>query len=47
MDQHQHPVILNESVATTDLATLRHWLLDLFCQLAYKEGDFGRLLLAM
>ncbi|SKB11083.1 Orotate phosphoribosyltransferase [Planktothrix sp. PCC 11201] len=40
MDQHQHPVILNQSVATTDLATLRHWLLDLFCQVAYKEGDF-------
>jgi orotate phosphoribosyltransferase len=25
---------------TTDLTTLRHKLLDLFCQLAYKEGDF-------
>ncbi|MBD2529408.1 orotate phosphoribosyltransferase [Nostoc flagelliforme FACHB-838] len=25
---------------TTDLATLRHKLLDLFCQLAYQEGDF-------
>lgn len=26
--------------ATADLATLRQHLLDLFCQLAYKEGDF-------
>lgn len=26
--------------ATTDLATLRQKLLDLFCQLAYQEGDF-------
>jgi orotate phosphoribosyltransferase len=25
---------------TTDLNTLRQQLLDLFCQLAYKEGDF-------
>lgn len=25
---------------TTDLTTLRHKLLDLFCQLAYQEGDF-------
>ena len=25
---------------TADLATLRHKLLDLFCQLAYQEGDF-------
>ncbi|MBF2006953.1 MAG: orotate phosphoribosyltransferase [Chlorogloeopsis fritschii C42_A2020_084] len=25
---------------TTDLKTLRHKLLDLFCQLAYQEGDF-------
>jgi len=40
MDQQQQQVTLNESVATTDLTTLRHWLLDLFCQLAYKEGDF-------
>ncbi len=39
MDQQQQ-VTLNESVATTDLTTLRHWLLDLLCQLAYKEGDF-------
>lgn len=27
-------------VATADLKTLRQYLLDLFCQLAYKEGDF-------
>jgi orotate phosphoribosyltransferase len=26
--------------ATTDLTTLRQKLLDLFCQLAYQEGDF-------
>ncbi|BAY33294.1 orotate phosphoribosyltransferase [Nostoc carneum NIES-2107] len=26
--------------ATADLTTLRHNLLDLFCQLAYQEGDF-------
>jgi orotate phosphoribosyltransferase len=26
--------------ATIDLETLRHKLLDLFCQLAYQEGDF-------
>ncbi|MEA5624236.1 orotate phosphoribosyltransferase [Nostoc sp. UHCC 0251] len=25
---------------TTDLTSLRHKLLDLFCQLAYQEGDF-------
>ena len=25
---------------TSDLTTLRHKLLDLFCQLAYQEGDF-------
>ncbi|MEH2459320.1 orotate phosphoribosyltransferase [Nostoc sp.] len=25
---------------TADLTTLRHKLLDLFCQLAYQEGDF-------
>lgn len=40
MDQQQQHVTLNESVATTDLTSLRHWLLDLLCQLAYKEGDF-------
>jgi len=26
--------------ATADLTTLRHKLLDLFCELAYQEGDF-------
>ncbi len=26
--------------ATADLITLRQLLLDLFCQLAYQEGDF-------
>jgi orotate phosphoribosyltransferase len=26
--------------ATADVTTLRHKLLDLFCQLAYQEGDF-------
>ena len=26
--------------ASADLTTLRQHLLDLFCQLAYKEGDF-------
>lgn len=28
------------SIATVDLATLRQHLLDLFCQAAYREGDF-------
>ena len=28
------------SIATTDLNTLRQQLLDLFCQVAYREGDF-------
>lgn len=27
-------------LATVDLATLRQQLLDLFCEVAYKEGDF-------
>ena len=27
-------------VVQTDLPTLRQYLLDLFCQVAYKEGDF-------
>ncbi|MEA5618121.1 orotate phosphoribosyltransferase [Cronbergia sp. UHCC 0137] len=30
----------NILAATTDLTTLRQCLLDLFCQLAYQEGDF-------
>jgi orotate phosphoribosyltransferase len=28
------------SVATLDPSKLRHYLLDLFCQVAYREGDF-------
>ncbi|MBF2050376.1 MAG: orotate phosphoribosyltransferase [Leptolyngbya sp. IPPAS B-1204] len=28
------------SIPQADLSTLRQWLLDLFCQVAYKEGDF-------
>lgn len=35
--------ILNQSniwATTADLTSLRHNLLDLFCQLAYKEGNF-------
>lgn len=31
---------LTDSIASLDLATLRQKLLDLFCQVAYKEGDF-------
>lgn len=31
---------LSQSVATVDLTTLRQQLLDLFCQVAYREGDF-------
>ena len=34
------PSNLDIWAATTDLTTLRHKLLDLFCQLAYQEGDF-------
>jgi orotate phosphoribosyltransferase len=30
----------SQSIATLDLASLRSYLLDLFCQLAYQEGDF-------
>ncbi|HEY9883657.1 MAG TPA: orotate phosphoribosyltransferase, partial [Thermosynechococcaceae cyanobacterium] len=29
-----------QSIATVDLSTLRQQLLDLFCQVAYQEGDF-------
>ena len=36
----QTPSNLDIWAATTDLTTLRHKLLDLFCQLAYQEGDF-------
>ncbi|BAY47616.1 orotate phosphoribosyltransferase [Scytonema sp. HK-05] len=38
-----HAETLNQQsiwAATTDLVTLRQHLLDLFCQLAYQEGDF-------
>ncbi len=31
---------LSTSVIQSDLASLRQSLLDLFCQVAYKEGDF-------
>lgn len=31
---------LSTSIAQADLPTLRQALLDLFCQVAYKEGDF-------
>ncbi|MBW4634898.1 MAG: orotate phosphoribosyltransferase [Iphinoe sp. HA4291-MV1] len=34
------PVQSDVWATTTDLITLREHLLDLFCQLAYKEGDF-------
>src|SRR4028119_1349792 len=36
-DKIQQSLHLN---ASTDLTSLRQLLLDLFCQLAYKEGDF-------
>ncbi len=36
----QTPSNLDIWAATTDLTTLRHKLLDLFCELAYQEGDF-------
>ncbi|MDX2215138.1 MAG: orotate phosphoribosyltransferase [Oculatellaceae cyanobacterium bins.114] len=37
----QTPVSLQSiEVSTVDLPTLRQYLLDLFCQVAYKEGDF-------
>ena len=37
IDKIQQPLHPN---ASTDLTSLRQSLLDLFCQLAYKEGDF-------
>jgi len=37
LDKIQQPRYPN---ASTDLTALRQFLLDLFCQLAYKEGDF-------
>ncbi|MDB9458313.1 orotate phosphoribosyltransferase [Dolichospermum circinale CS-545/17] len=36
----QTPNNSNIWAVTTDLTILRHQLLDLFCQLAYQEGDF-------
>jgi orotate phosphoribosyltransferase len=36
----QTPSNLDIWATDTDLTTLRHQLLDLFCQLAYQEGDF-------
>jgi orotate phosphoribosyltransferase len=36
----QTPNNSNIWAVTTDLTILRHKLLDLFCQLAYQEGDF-------
>ena len=33
-------LVQTSSLSTTDLTTLRQHLLDLLCQLAYKEGDF-------
>lgn len=37
IEKIQQPLDLN---AATDLVAVRQFLLDLFCQLAYKEGDF-------
>ena len=31
---------LTANVSTIDLPTLQHYLLNLFCEVAYKEGDF-------
>jgi orotate phosphoribosyltransferase len=39
-DSTQTPSNQDIWAATTDLTTLRQKLLDLFCQLAYQEGDF-------
>jgi len=38
--QAETPTQSNLWAATADLITVRKQLLDLFCQLAYKEGDF-------
>lgn len=32
--------IQSDDLITASLDTVRNWLLDLFCQLAYQEGDF-------
>ncbi len=37
---HQTAPEFTKDLATVDLDTLRHHLLDLFCQVAYQEGDF-------
>lgn len=40
MDQLHLSLAPNLQLATADDDVLRQWLLDLFCQLAYREGDF-------
>jgi orotate phosphoribosyltransferase len=40
MDENFSPTNLTESLATADLKLLRDRLLDLLCELAYREGDF-------
>ncbi len=40
IDQAQPQPNTEVWAATADLVTLRQQLLDLFCQIAYKEGDF-------
>jgi orotate phosphoribosyltransferase len=37
---HQPSPDFTRSIATLDLVTLKQKLLDLFCQVAYQEGDF-------
>jgi orotate phosphoribosyltransferase len=37
---HQSSINSAPTIATLDLDTLRQQLLDLFCQVAYQEGDF-------
>ncbi|NER26288.1 MAG: orotate phosphoribosyltransferase [Symploca sp. SIO1C4] len=37
IDKIKQPFLPDDS---TDLTSLRQWLCQLFCQLAYKEGDF-------
>ena len=40
MDENVSPTNLTGSLATADLQILRDRLLDLLCELAYREGDF-------
>ena len=40
MTKNNRSLAGSQSVATVDLKTLREQLLDLFCQVAYQEGDF-------